>query len=63
MRMKGKNLEFLCLIKRDGSGTEVIPNDSIKSLERNEFSLIRLSLVHDTWIASEFNCYVVKIKN
>ena len=58
---KGKNLEFISCIKRDGSGT--VPVDSVsKDLDRTNFKLTCLSITNGTFIASEFNSYVVKIK-
>lgn len=62
MEKKGKELEFISWIKRDGSGTvpineaEVIPSDD------DDFELICLSLSEKTFIASGFNSFVVKLK-
>lgn len=61
---KGSELIFISLIKRDGSGT--ILNDNSFDMSRCDdttFRLSSLSITNGTWIASEFNSYVVKLKN
>lgn len=60
MTKLGKNLEFISRIKRDGSGTE--PVNDCKHLDNTVFELNCLSITQGTWIASEFNSYVVKLK-
>jgi hypothetical protein len=68
MRKKPHRLEFISMIKRDGSGTEPVPDVMLKSMLENRFSkdrkykLMRLSLSQDTYIASGFNSFVVRLK-
>lgn len=59
----GKDLEFISRIKRDGSGTEMMEDRFPKHLNTTVFQLQCLSITQGTWIASEFNSYVVKLKN
>lgn len=56
----GRNLEFISRIKRDGSGVESV--DDCAWMDKYRFNLQCLSITLGTWIASEFNSYVVKIK-
>lgn len=56
----GKNLEFISRILRTGNGTE--PVGDTDHLGEKLFNLQCLSITLGTWIASEFNSYVVKIK-
>ena len=60
--MKGNKLEFISQIKRDGSGTSKVTEKYFKFLNDENFKLIRLSLTENTFIASGFNCFVVRIK-
>lgn len=68
-KAKAKDLEFISWIKRDGSGTEPVPEDMLESMLNNKFSkddkykLNVLSLSNKTFIASGFNSFVVKLKN
>lgn len=57
----GRTLEFISRIKRDGSGTEPADNND-GSFDDTLFNLQCLSITLGTWIASEFNSYVVKLK-
>ena len=57
----GKHLIFISRIKRDGSGVEPVSDKIKESVSKEEFRLIRLSITEDTWIAANFNLYVVKI--
>lgn len=61
MKTKGRDLEFISRIKRDGSGTEPVADS--KHLSDVTFQLQCLSITKGTWIASEFNCFVVKLKS
>ena len=74
MRKKGKNLEFISWIKRDGSGTIPVgtewtenmdfpKTDDMSYLDNDYFLLTCLSLTHKTFIASGFNSWIVKLKN
>lgn len=68
MKKKAKDLEFISWIKRDGSGTEKVPDDMLENMLNNKFSkddkykLNVLSLSNKTFIASGFNSFVVKLK-
>lgn len=62
MTKKGKNLIFISWINRDGSGVTEISEKYLKIIQDERFELIRLSITEDTLIASNFNCFVVKLK-
>lgn len=60
---KGKDLIFICRIVRDGSGVEPIADQDVMShVHDTLFTLASLSITHGTYIASEFNSYVVRLK-
>jgi hypothetical protein len=72
MKFLGKQLEFISLIKRDGSGTIPIgtpwttesghpKTDSISYLDEEEFTINSLSMTHRTYVASGFNSWVVRV--
>ena len=74
MNKKGKELEFVSLILRDGSGvvpvgtpwnsdSEHAKTDSTSYLDDVEFTLRTLSLKEKTYIAFKMNAWVVKLKN
>jgi hypothetical protein len=59
----GKDLLFISQIKRDGSGVDMdISKEYIEMMEDDLFHLTHLSLSEKTYIASEFNSFVVKLK-
>ena len=63
--MKGEQLIFISRILRNGLGVEKVHvKDEVlmKHLNKIDFKMISLSITEHTWIAAEFNCYVVKIK-
>jgi prenyltransferase beta subunit len=60
--VKGSELIFISCINRDGSGTIDILNADRTNLNNTTFTLTSLSITNGTYIASEFNSYVVKIK-
>lgn len=60
--VKGSELIFISIIKKDGSGTIDISNADRTNLNNTTFTLTSLSITNGTYIASEFNSYVVKIK-
>tara|TARA_R110000851_G_scaffold314677_1_gene476840 strand:- start:926 stop:1132 length:207 start_codon:yes stop_codon:yes gene_type:complete len=68
MRKKASELKFISWIKRDGSGTEQVPKSMLKMMlenditKNNEFEINSLSLSNNTYIASGFNSFVVKLK-
>lgn len=71
---KGKELEFISWIKRDGTGTIMIGScewnssmdmpkiDDMGYVDDEDFNLTGLSLTEKTFIASGFNSFVVKLK-
>jgi hypothetical protein len=63
MIVKGSELIFISRILRDGSGVEPIGDDNMEHENNTEFTLASLSITYGTYIASEFNSYVVKKKN
>jgi hypothetical protein len=73
MKKLGKELEFISLVKRDGSGTIAVgtawntesdyPNtDDVSYLDGEKFEIRALSITYKTFIASGFNTWVVKLK-
>ncbi len=65
---KAHELEFISQIKRDGSGTIKVPKSYLKCMLENplckdeDFDIRILSLSNKTFIASNFNSFVVKLK-
>lgn len=62
MKKLGYDLKFISKIKRDGSGTEKLTEEEELLNNSEKFNLTRLSISEDTYIASGFNSFVVKIK-
>ena len=73
MKYKGKQLEFISFIKRDGTGTVMVGTewdknkeypkvDDMSYLDDEIFEVTCLSLSNKTFIASGFNSFVVRIK-
>jgi hypothetical protein len=68
MKKKASELEFISQIKRDGLGTTKVKKSYLKTMLENplmkdeEFELHCLSLTEKTFIAFNFNAFVVKIK-
>lgn len=73
MKKLGKELEFISLVKRDGSGTIACgtewnaeighpKTDDMGYLDEEEFQMSVLSLGRKTYIASGFNTWVAKLK-
>lgn len=59
---KGTDLEFISRINRDGSGVTPMAGKDTSVIERETYKLQRLSITEDTYIASWFNSYVVRLK-
>lgn len=57
----GSKLLFISRINRDGKSVDIL-SKAPKSELQTVFKLTSLSLSNETFIASEFNSYVVKIK-
>jgi len=68
MEALAKDLIFISQIKRDGSGVAKVKKSYLKAMETNMlmsnklFILKRLSISEDTYIAFNFNAFVVKLK-
>jgi len=73
MKKKGKKLDFISFIKRDGSGTIPIGTewdttkeypkiDEVSYLNDEVFRVKLLSMEEETFIARGFNSFVVKLK-
>ena len=73
MTLTGKALDFISLVKRDGSGTIAVgtewsqdsrhpKTDDMSYLDDEKFKINPISLTHKTYIASGFNTWVVKLK-
>jgi hypothetical protein len=63
MKAKGGELIFISRILRDGTGVEMIEDqDLMMHVRETVFNLSSLSLTQKTYIASEFNSYVVRKK-
>jgi hypothetical protein len=68
MEKKAHELIFISQIKRDGSGTIPVEESYKKAMLENSlmkddiFRLYKLSISEDTYIAFNFNAFVVKIK-
>lgn len=68
MKKKPHELEFISQIKRDGSGTHPVDEGYLKSMLNNplmkdeDYDLHCLSLTEGTYIAFNFNAFVVKLK-
>lgn len=59
----GRELIFISQINRDGSGTTPVKEDYLEMLQSEKFDVTRMSLSENTFIASGFNSFVVKVKN
>lgn len=60
--VSGADLEFISWIHRDGSGVTPMAGKDTSIIERVTYKLQRLSITEDTYIASAFNSYVVRLK-
>ena len=58
----GSELEFISEINRDGSGTEKIPESYLAMMQKETFRVYCLSMSQHTFLASNFNWFVVKLK-
>jgi hypothetical protein len=58
----GHELEFISIINRDGKGVEEMDIVEGSIIEQKEFKLHRLSITEGTYIAINFNAYVVRLK-
>lgn len=58
----GKELIFISRIKRDGSGVTDVSKEKMDWLNNTIFVLNSLSISNKTYIACEFNSYVVRLR-
>jgi len=62
MRKKGSKLNFISRIDRHGLRTHKVPEVELPTLNKEVFKINSLSVSNETFIASGFNSYVVKLK-
>jgi hypothetical protein len=68
MKKKAHELDFISQIKRDGSGTTKVKKSYLKAMLENSlmkdeyYELHCLSLTEKTFIAFNFNAFVVRVK-
>jgi hypothetical protein len=58
----GFELEFISRIAPDGLSVEKMNVDEDALINEKEFEMYRLSVSKDTWIAKNFNSFVVRVK-
>ena len=67
MKKLAHELEFISQIKRDGSGVTKVKKRYLKAMcenpSMNEFELKCLSITEKTYIAFNFNAFIVRIKS
>jgi hypothetical protein len=69
MKKFARELEFISQIKRDGSGTKKVSKGYLKAMLTNPlmkddpFKLKCLSITEKTYIAFNFNAFVVRLKD
>lgn len=61
--IKGKDLIFISNIHRDGKGVTDLTKSDMSHENETNFKVVCLSISNKTFIASEFNSYVVKKKS
>ena len=68
VRKKANELIFISQVDRDGLGTSSVPESYLKAVIENSlmkdeyYDLHSLSITNGTFIAINFNSYVVKLK-
>lgn len=68
MTKKAHELDFISIINRDGSGTTKVSESYLKAMVENNlikdsyFKVYPLSISEKTFIAINFNAFVVKLK-
>jgi hypothetical protein len=62
MTKLGSELIFINHIGRDGKKLNPVPVKDTEFLNKQRFKLIPLSLAYETFIASNLNLFIVKIK-
>lgn len=61
-KVSGRKLDFISQICRDGNGTAPIARGYLSILRKQKFRISCLSLTQETYIASGFNSFVVRLK-
>ena len=67
MKKFANELEFISQIERDGSGVKPVSENYLKAMTENmlmakeKFKLYSLSLTEKTFIAINFNAFIVKL--
>ena len=68
LRKKAEDLIFISQVDKDGFGTSPVPESYLKAVIENSlmkdeyYELHSLSITNGTYIAMNFNTYVVKLK-
>ncbi len=62
MKLKGSDLEFISQVRRDGNGVDPVSDSYVKLMENEKFKIHCLSMSERTFIAFNFNAFIVKIK-
>lgn len=62
MKILGKDLVFISQINRDGSGVHKVADDYIAMMLDETFRVRCLSLTENTYIATNFNSFVVRLR-
>jgi hypothetical protein len=68
LKKRAEELEFISIINRDGKGVSEVPQSYLDACKTNSlmrddyYSLHPLSITEGTFIAFNFNAYIVKIK-
>ncbi len=63
MKRFGSELELIGRIRSDGTTIDPVDTELSDAAKHESFKLLRLSITKDTYIASGFNSFVVKLKN
>lgn len=65
---KAHELEFISIINRDGKGVSEVPQSYLDAVANNslmkdeDYDLHAISITEGTFVAFNFNAYIVKIK-
>lgn len=62
IRLQGSDLEFISQIKRNGTGTSKVSKSYLKLMQDEWFDLLVLSITERTYVARNFNSFVVRVK-
>lgn len=62
MKRFGRELKFISRIDGDGKKIILLDKEDMSNWDRETFKLNCLSITNNTWIASAFSSFVVKLK-